>query len=91
MNGTKAAAVARLVALAECLGQSQQMTIGILHQELPLLTALHLFAAIPRVARSKIIVLDDRLVVTGSFDFTKAADTRNAENVVMIDSKTVAA
>lgn len=45
----------------------------------------------PAIAHSKIIILDDRTVVTGSFNFTKSADTRNAENVVVIDSQTVAA
>ena len=45
----------------------------------------------PAIAHNKIIILDDHLVLTGSFNFTKAADTRNAENVVIIDSRTVAA
>ena len=45
----------------------------------------------PAIAHSKIIILDDRLVLTGSFNFTKSADTRNAENVVIIDSTEVAA
>lgn len=33
------------------------------------------------IAHNKIIVLDDRIVITGSFNFTKLADTHNAENV----------
>lgn len=45
----------------------------------------------PAIAHSKVIILDDRVVITGSFNFTKAADTRNAENVVFIDSQDVAA
>ena len=45
----------------------------------------------PAIAHSKIIILDDHVVLTGSFNFTKSADTRNAENVVVIDSQTVAA
>ena len=44
----------------------------------------------PAIAYNKIIILDDHLVLTGSFNFTKAADTRNAENVVIIDSTSVA-
>ena len=44
----------------------------------------------PAIAHSKVIILDDRIVITGSFNFTKAADTRNAENVVAIDSPAVA-
>ena len=44
----------------------------------------------PAIAHNKVVILDDRLVLTGSFNFTKAADTRNAENVVIIDSQIVA-
>jgi phosphatidylserine/phosphatidylglycerophosphate/cardiolipin synthase-like enzyme len=44
----------------------------------------------PAIAHSKVIVLDDREVITGSFNFTKAADERNAENVVVLDSPEVA-
>ena len=44
----------------------------------------------PAIAHSKVIILDGRIVLTGSFNFTKAADTRNAENVVIIDSREVA-
>lgn len=45
----------------------------------------------PAIAHIKVVILDDRVVITGSFNFTKAADTRNAKNVVAIDSPTVAA
>ena len=45
----------------------------------------------PAIAHSKIIILDGHVVLTGSFNFTTSADTRNAENVVVIDSQTVAA
>jgi phospholipase D len=44
----------------------------------------------PAIAHNKIIVIDAHLVITGSFNFTKSADTRNAENVVMIESAEVA-
>ena len=44
----------------------------------------------PAIAHNKIIILDGRIVLTGSFNFTRAADTRNAENVVTIDSVEVA-
>jgi phospholipase D len=44
----------------------------------------------PAIAHSKIIILDDDAVVTGSFNFTKSADERNAENVVVLDSPEVA-
>ncbi len=39
----------------------------------------------------KVIIIDDETVITGSFNFTKAADTENDDNVLIIHSKTVAA
>jgi phospholipase D len=44
----------------------------------------------PAIAHNKVIIVDERLVITGSFNFTRAADTRNAENVVLIDGTDVA-
>ena len=45
----------------------------------------------PAIAHNKVVIIDDAAVVTGSFNFTKAADARNAENVVVLDSAEVAA
>jgi phosphatidylserine/phosphatidylglycerophosphate/cardiolipin synthase-like enzyme len=45
----------------------------------------------PAIAHNKVIILDGATVITGSFNFTKSADTRNAENVVTIGSRDVAA
>ena len=45
---------------------------------------------LPAVAHSKVLILDGATVVTGSFNFTKSADTRNAENVVLLESREVA-
>ena len=36
------------------------------------------------IAHNKVMVIDGTTVVTGSFNFTKAAQTRNAENVLVI-------
>ena len=36
------------------------------------------------IAHNKVLVIDERNVITGSFNFTKAAQFRNAENVLMI-------
>jgi phosphatidylserine/phosphatidylglycerophosphate/cardiolipin synthase-like enzyme len=36
------------------------------------------------IAHNKVIIVDDDTVVTGSFNFTKSAQTRNAENVLVI-------
>ncbi len=44
------------------------------------------------IAHNKVIVIDGRDVITGSANFTKAAQSRNAENVLLIkDSPTLAA
>jgi phosphatidylserine/phosphatidylglycerophosphate/cardiolipin synthase-like enzyme len=36
------------------------------------------------IAHSKVMIIDGVNVITGSFNFTKAADTRNSENVLVI-------
>ena len=36
------------------------------------------------IAHNKIMILDEETVITGSFNFTKAAEERNAENVLVI-------
>jgi phosphatidylserine/phosphatidylglycerophosphate/cardiolipin synthase-like enzyme len=43
------------------------------------------------IAHNKIMILDDIVVITGSFNFTKAAEEKNAENLLVIrDSKLAA-
>jgi phosphatidylserine/phosphatidylglycerophosphate/cardiolipin synthase-like enzyme len=39
------------------------------------------------IAHSKIILIDRQVVITGSFNFTKAAEERNAENLLIIRSR----
>jgi phosphatidylserine/phosphatidylglycerophosphate/cardiolipin synthase-like enzyme len=39
------------------------------------------------IAHNKIILIDRSVVITGSFNFTKAAEERNAENLLIIRSK----
>ena len=43
------------------------------------------------IAHNKVMILDDEIVITGSFNFTKAAEERNAENLLIIRSKELAA
>ena len=38
----------------------------------------------------KVIIIDDATVITGSFNFTKSADTVNDDNVLIIDNPAVA-
>ncbi len=43
------------------------------------------------IAHNKIMVIDREVVITGSFNFTKAAEERNAENLLIIRSRDLAA
>lgn len=45
---------------------------------------------VPGIAHNKVIIIDELKTITGSFNFTVAADTRNAENVVIIEDKEIA-
>ena len=42
------------------------------------------------IAHNKVMVVDGQTVVTGSFNFTKAAEERNAENLLIIKDKGLA-
>jgi len=42
------------------------------------------------IAHNKIMILDKEIVITGSFNFTKAAEEKNAENLLIIKSKDLA-
>ena len=42
------------------------------------------------IAHNKIMVIDDQVVITGSFNFTKAAEANNAENLLVIRSPELA-
>lgn len=42
------------------------------------------------IAHSKVMVIDDVRVITGSFNFTASAETRNLENMLILQSKELA-
>jgi len=42
------------------------------------------------IAHNKVMIIDDSIVITGSFNFTRSAEERNAENLLIINSKKVA-
>ncbi|MSQ65236.1 MAG: hypothetical protein EXR37_02605 [Limnohabitans sp.] len=42
------------------------------------------------MAHNKVIVVDGELVITGSFNFTNSAQTRNAENLLVLKSSGLA-
>jgi phosphatidylserine/phosphatidylglycerophosphate/cardiolipin synthase-like enzyme len=37
------------------------------------------------IAHNKIMIIDNRVVITGSFNFSKAAEDKNAENLLILD------
>ena len=45
----------------------------------------------PAIAHNKTIIIDRRLVIGGSYNYTASAETRNAENVLFLESPTLAA
>ncbi len=42
------------------------------------------------IAHNKIMIIDKEIVITGSFNFTKAAEEKNAENLLVIKNKDLA-
>ena len=46
--------------------------------------------SIHSIAHNKVMVIDKELVITGSFNFTKAAEEKNAENLLILKSKELA-
>jgi len=43
----------------------------------------------PAIAHNKIIIIDKKTLITGSFNFTKAAQFKNAENILVIHDKSL--
>ena len=46
--------------------------------------------SIHAIAHDKVMIIDQETVITGSFNFTKSAETKNAENVLIIRSSELA-
>jgi phospholipase D len=46
--------------------------------------------SVPGLAHNKIVIIDAKTIVTGSFNYSTNADTRNAENVLLIENSKVA-
>jgi phosphatidylserine/phosphatidylglycerophosphate/cardiolipin synthase-like enzyme len=47
--------------------------------------------AVHAIAHNKVMVIDGETVITGSFNFTRAAEEKNAENLLVIRDKALAA
>lgn len=50
----------------------------------------YLIDAVHAIAHNKVMVIDGKVVITGSFNFTSAAQKKNAENLVVIRDAAVA-
>jgi phospholipase D len=46
--------------------------------------------AVAGIAHNKVIIIDESITITGSFNFTRSADSRNVENVIIVDDKEIA-
>ena len=44
----------------------------------------------PAIAHNKVMIIDDSTVITGSFNFSKAAQVRNAENLLILKDRDLA-
>ena len=42
------------------------------------------------IAYNKVMIIDSHIVVTGSFNFTKTAEEKNTENLLVIDDPELA-
>ena len=42
------------------------------------------------IAHNKVMVIDGETVITGSFNFTRAAEEKNAENLLIVKDKALA-
>jgi phospholipase D len=83
-------AKARGVDVQVILDKSQPTAKG---SQLNTLIASHVPVSIDQVtgiAHNKVMIIDDTYVLTGSFNFTNSADTRNAENILLLQDPALA-
>lgn len=45
---------------------------------------------VPGIAHNKVVIIDNSTIITGSFNFTNAAEERNSENVLLIHDSEMA-
>ena len=66
------------------------------HEEFSLAEMLHdakipvLTDALHSIAHNKVVIVDDAVVITGSFNFTRQAENGNAENLLVIRDREIA-
>ena len=70
--------------------QSGQKKEGVAAETLATAGVLVFIDSAHAIAHNKVMVLDGERVITGSFNFTRAAQERNAENLVVVNEPAVA-
>lgn len=45
---------------------------------------------LPGIAHNKVIIVDEKILITGSYNFSKSAYSRNAENVLVVNNQPLA-
>ena len=41
------------------------------------------------IQHNKLVLIDDFIIISGSYNFTKAAEEKNSENLILIQSKEI--
>lgn len=57
------------------------------------LTSAHIpviLVQMPGIAHDKVMIIDENITLTGSFNWTRAANKRNSENILFINNKAIA-
>lgn len=85
--GALVAAFQRGVRVRVILDKSQRTAKGSRLQSLREAGIPVLIDSAHAIAHNKVMVIDTSRVITGSFNFTKSAEERNAENLLIIDSE----
>ncbi len=82
-------AIKRGVAVRALYDRSQKNDAGSLSDELSRLGPKRVYAT-QKIMHNKVIVIDRKVVITGSFNFTVNAERFNAENMVILSSPSIA-
>lgn len=86
INDALAAAHARGVKVTVILDKSQRAAKGSKLTNLQQAGVPVFLDARHAIAHNKVMILDKKRVITGSFNFTRSAEDRNAENLLILDN-----
>jgi phosphatidylserine/phosphatidylglycerophosphate/cardiolipin synthase-like enzyme len=72
------------------MSKMRKSTIRVKSFPFPIFSVILFMFLSPPIAHNKVIIIDGETVITGSFNFTKAAEENNAENLLVIHDKKLA-